>query len=166
MRNAKLAATITAVSLVALTGCTNASDEATPSATPATTATSSAEAHPQHTEYTFPPKPSWGDEAEAAALATAEEAMHAYFERDRDDWWEHVGPYFTDEAARIYVNTDPRRIPDTKINGTVELIESPSPYLAWVSVPSTVGDWTLLLGCESAGAPWRIHEIQPPEGVN
>ncbi|MGO3650000.1 hypothetical protein [Agrococcus casei] len=92
--------------------------------------------------------------------------MAAYFQRDRDDWWAHIGPYFTADAAKLYVNTDPRRIPNTRVTGSAELIDSPSVYLAWVNVPSTVGNWTLLLGCEAEGAPWLIHEIQPPEGIH
>ena len=39
---------------------------------------------------------------------------------------------------------------------------SPSPYLAYVTVPTDVGGYTVLLAREGDGTPWLVERITPP----
>lgn len=108
-----------------------------------------------------PPAAEDGD-AEAAAQAGAD-AITAFFDvKDTEEWWPQFSTHLTPAAQEVWQYTDPGRVPSGKVEGTVEL-GPVSATDAEVTVPSSIGDFHLVLVRETGDDPWKVSAIEPPE---
>ncbi|MGP4978675.1 hypothetical protein [Brachybacterium tyrofermentans] len=108
-----------------------------------------------------PPAAEEGD-AEAAAEAGTD-AITAFFDtKDAEEWWPQFSTHLTPAAQDVWQYTDPGRVPSGKVEGTVEL-GPVSATDAEVTVPSSIGDFHLVLVRETGDDPWKVSAIEPPE---
>lgn len=110
-----------------------------------------------------PPDAEEGDAEEAGTAAHA--AVEAYFATDDPGaWWTTFSQHLTPAAREVWQYTDPRRVPSGKVAGTVELGPL-SATDAELTVPSTIGDFQLVLVREIGDDPWKVSALEPPEGA-
>lgn len=108
-----------------------------------------------------PPEAEAGD-AGAAAAAGAD-AITAFFDtKTPETWWKNLSSHLTPAAQEVWQYTDPGRVPSGKVKGSVEL-GPVSATDAEVTVPSTIGDFQVVLVRETAEDPWKVSAITPPE---
>jgi hypothetical protein len=103
----------------------------------------------------------------AAAVDLAHRAMTAFARPTIDDgqWFEELAPLLTSAARSAYTGTDPAEVPARAVTGGGRLEESPSAFLAYVVVPTDVGDYRLMLSRPSADGEWLVETITAPDGV-
>lgn len=150
-------------------------DGAVPNAT-TTTATAPATAAPttvggpNDVAMSAPPAPVLPTQdatSSAAAVDLAQRAMTAFARPtlDDDQWFTDLGPLLTPAARSAYVGTDPAEVPARAVTGPGRAADSPSAFLAYVVVPTDVGDYRLLLSREGGDADWLVETITAPDGV-
>ncbi|GAA1318995.1 hypothetical protein [Brachybacterium tyrofermentans] len=101
-------------------------------------------------------------DAEAAGEAGAD-AITAFFDtKDAEEWWPQFSTHLTPAAQEVWQYTDPGRVPSGKVEGIVEL-GAVSATDAEVTVPSSIGDFHLVLVRETGDDPWKVSAIEPPE---
>lgn len=114
-----------------------------------------------------PVPPSQDATSNAAAVDLAQRAMTAFTRPTIDDgqWFEELAPLLTPAARSAYTGTDPAEVPARAVTGGGRLEESPSAFLAYVVVPTDVGDYRLMLSRTAADAEWLVETITAPDGV-
>ncbi|WP_143277959.1 hypothetical protein [Brachybacterium alimentarium] len=101
-------------------------------------------------------------DAEDAAAAGAD-AITAFFDtKDSEKWWKNFSSHLTPAAQEVWQYTDPGRVPSGKVQGSVEL-GPVSATDAEVAVPSTIGDFQVVLVRETGKDSWKVSAIEPPE---
>ncbi|MDN5685851.1 MAG: hypothetical protein L0G94_04095 [Brachybacterium sp.] len=110
------------------------------------------------------PAPAEDGDAEAAAKQ-ATNTVEAYFNaEDPDKWWPAFSKHLTPAAQEVWQYTDPRRVPPGEVQG--EATAGPvSATDAEITVPSTIGEFQLVLVRESTDDSWLVSAITPPEGA-
>ena len=127
-------------------------------------------AGPNDTAMSAPPAPvppSQDALSSAAAVDLAQRAMTAFARPAIDDgqWFEELAPLLTPAARSAYTGTDPAEVPARAVTGPGRAEESPSAFLAYVVVPTDVGDYRLMLSRPAADAEWLVETITAPDGV-
>jgi hypothetical protein len=114
-----------------------------------------------------PVPPTQDAASSAAAVDLAHRAMAAFARPtvDPDTWFTDLAPLLTPAGRSAYVGTDPAEVPAHAVTGPGLTEESPSVFLAYVVVPTDVGDYRLLLSRESGTAGWLVETITAPDGV-
>lgn len=103
-------------------------------------------------------------DAEAAGMA-AHGAVVAYFATDDPEaWWPAFSMHLTPAAQEVWQYTDPRRVPSGAPKGSAEY-GPVSATDAEVTVPTTIGDFQLVMVRAEAGDPWKVSYMEPPEEV-
>jgi hypothetical protein len=74
-------------------------------------------------------------------------------------WHTALEPYVTTALAQGLRNTDPARLPDTKVAGTAQPVQA-GEYLAEFDVP-LADDTTVTVTTVWDGQKWRVTDIQP-----
>lgn len=111
--------------------------------------------------------PQWDTESRAAAAAAGEEVMRAFARPDLDheSWWAALEPLLSSEAQADYAYVEPANIPAREVTAEPSVREDPSAYIVHVTVPTDIGDYTVLLTRQDANAPWLAERITPPEAA-
>ena len=105
--------------------------------------------------------------SDAAAVDLAQRAMNAFARPalDADLWFTELAPLLTPDARSAYYGTNPAEVPPHAVTGPGRAENSPSAFLAYVVVPTDVGDYRLLLSREGGDTGWLVEELTPPAGV-
>ena len=174
-------ATACALVLTAATGCSSADQQPAadppPATAPAPAVDGSAlgpEALPHDEDLVeedhdhlpeLPASPTWDQGSRDAAVSTATAAMTAFARPDlsAQTWWAQLSPLLSGEAATAYQGVDPANIPAEEVTEPARLEQETSAYLATVTVPTDVGDYTVLLARSGQGQPWLVERLVPPE---
>ena len=82
-----------------------------------------------------------------------------------DPWFTELAPLLTPAARSAYTGTDPAEVPARAVTGPGRPEESTSAFLAYVVIPTDVGDYRLMLSRESGDAGWLVETISAPDGV-
>ncbi|MCZ4327499.1 hypothetical protein [Brachybacterium paraconglomeratum] len=91
--------------------------------------------------------------------------MEAYFATDDPEaWWPEFSKHLTPAAQEVWKYTDPRRVPSGAPEGSAEY-GPVSATDAEVTVPTTIGDFQLVMVRAEAGDPWKVSYLEPPEEV-
>ena len=110
----------------------------------------------------------WAEAAEGdaeAASTAAHSAVEAYFATDDPDaWWPEFSTHLTPAAQEVWKYTDPRRVPSDAPEGSADY-GPVSATDAEVTVPTTIGDFQLVMVRADAGDPWKVSYMEPPEEV-
>ena len=106
-----------------------------------------------------PPTHDAGSSDAALAQATAAVTAFARPGLDAQTWWAELAPLLSPAALEAYAGTDPAEVPASAVTGPAWPGESASNYLATVFVPTTAGDYAVLLVREGGGAPWLVERI-------
>lgn len=104
-----------------------------------------------------------GDAEEAATAARA--AVEAYFATDEpDEWWANFSSHLTPAAQNVWQYTDPRRVPAGAPEGNAEygLVSATD---AEITVPTTIGDFRLVMVRAEPADPWKVSYLEPAEEV-
>lgn len=114
-----------------------------------------------------PVPPTQDATSSAAAVDLAQRAMTAFARPtvDAETWLTELSPLLTPGARSAYVGTDPDEVPAHAVTGPGRAEDSPSAFLAYVVVPTDVGDYRLLLSREGGDAGWLVETITAPDGV-
>lgn len=110
-----------------------------------------------------PPEAEEGDAEEAGTAAHA--AVEAYFATDNpDQWWSNFSQHLTPAAQEVWQFTDPRRVPTGAPEGSAEygLVSGTD---AEITVPTTIGDFQLVMVRADSADPWKVSYLEPPEEV-
>jgi hypothetical protein len=115
-----------------------------------------------------PVQPSQDESSAAAAVDLAEQAMAAFARPtvDASTWFNELAPLLTSDSRSTYYGTDPAEVPARAVTGPGRADESPSAYLAYVTVPTDVGDYLVLLSREGGDTGWLVESLTPPDGVH
>lgn len=80
-------------------------------------------------------------------------------------WRRQSSTLVTADAAELITTVDPAELAPGDVTGPAQILQSPSPYLVTVSVPTTQGQWQVTLVRESGSDPWLAQRWEPlPEG--
>ncbi len=111
--------------------------------------------------------PQWDTQSRAAAAAAGEEVMRAFARPDLDheSWWAALEPLLSSEAQVDYAYVEPANIPAREVTAEPSVREDTSAYIAHVTVPTDIGEYTVLLSRQDGNAPWLAERITPPEAV-
>ncbi|GAB4082769.1 hypothetical protein GCU67_20305 [Modestobacter muralis] len=114
-----------------------------------------------------PVPPSQDAASSVAAVDLAQRAMTAFARPTlgADPWFTELAPLLTPATRSAYTGTDPAEVPARAVTGGGRLEESTSAFLAYVVIPTDVGDYRLLLSRESGTADWLVETITAPDGV-
>ncbi|WP_123812779.1 hypothetical protein [Myceligenerans xiligouense] len=106
----------------------------------------------------------WDEDIRAAARTTASAAVTAFSDVDQsaDDWWKGLSPLLTPQAKAVYEDVDPRNVPVRQVTGPASVVDESSTLLTEVTVPTDVGDYTVMLVRADGGSPWLAEQIRPP----
>lgn len=108
------------------------------------------------------PAPAEAGDAEAAAKE-AKATVEAFFAtEDEEKWWPTFSKHLTPAAQEVWKYTDPARVPEGKAQGTVTA-GPVSATDAEMTVPSTLGEFQLVLVRDRPEDPWLVSAIEPPE---
>lgn len=110
-----------------------------------------------------PPEAEEGDAEEAGTAAHA--AVGAYFSTDNpEQWWSEFSKHLTPAAQEVWQYTDPRRVTAGAPEGHAEcgLVSATD---AEVTVPTTIGDFQLVMVRADPADPWKVSYLAPPEEV-
>lgn len=102
-----------------------------------------------------------GDAEEAATAAHT--AVEAYFSTDEpEQWWPNFSQHLTPAAQEVWQYTDPRRVPAGSPEGSAEygLVSATD---AEITVPTTIGDFQLVMVRADPADPWKVSYLEPPE---
>lgn len=185
MRALRLAACLT-LTLAAGSGCSSSGDQPAPTPTATTSATASptsstvyvpsgvpsvagtsSYAYDDGKDATPQPRLTLDEPARASAIETGTKAMQLYSRRNvsAEKWWADLVPLMTQQAAQAYRGTDPKRVPPLKITGTGKLTPASRPLSARVSVPTSLGEYLVILARTEEAPMWRVDRIVPPESM-
>lgn len=108
--------------------------------------------------------PTHDSASDAAAIETATAAMNAYLRPDLNQraWLEGLAPYFDAAAVTNLGSVDPASIPRASLTGPVTLGREQSGYLARAIVPTSAGDYNLLLARSNTAGAWLVARIDAP----
>ena len=110
-----------------------------------------------------PPEAEEGDAEEAGAVAHA--AVEAYFATDDPEaWWPSFSQHLTPAAQEVWQYTDPRRVPAGEPSGSPDY-GSVSGTDAEITVPTSIGDFQLVMVRADPADPWKVSFLEPPEEV-
>jgi hypothetical protein len=114
-----------------------------------------------------PVAPTQDATSSTAAVNLAQRALTAFARPtvDAETWFTELAPLLTPAARSAYVGTDPAEVPAQTLTGPGRAEDSPSAFLAYVVVPTDVGDYRLLLSREGGDAGWLVETITAPDGV-
>lgn len=106
----------------------------------------------------------WDDSVRAAAASAAAAAVTAFSDVDQsaDAWWQGLSPLLTPQARVVYEDVDPRNVPVREVTGPGSVTDESSTLLTEVTVPTDVGDYTVMLVRADGGSPWLAEQIRPP----
>lgn len=110
-----------------------------------------------------PPEAEEGDAEEAGTAAHA--AVAAYFATDvPDEWWSNFSQHLTPAAQEVWQYADPRRVPAGAPEGSAEygLVSGTDTE---ITVPTTIGDFQLVMVRADPVDPWKVSYLEPPEEV-
>lgn len=101
-------------------------------------------------------------DAEDASNA-AHDAVEAFLDtEDPEEWWEQFSAHLTPAAQEVWRYTDPGRVPAGEVEGSAEYGQV-SATDAEVTVPTTLGDFHLVMVRESAEDDWMVSYMELPE---
>lgn len=126
------------------------------------------EYEPLHEEPTAYETPSWGDASLQSAQDFAVQVIETYFDTSGtpEDWWERVGPLLTDNARLVYVNVDPTNAPALTVTGPGVVTDTTSAYVTEVTVPTSLGNFGVVIQRADADDPWAADRLVFPEGLH
>lgn len=106
----------------------------------------------------------WNDDVRAAAREAATSVLTTFADaaRPADQWWKDLSPLLTPQAQAVYQDVDPRTVPVRTVTGTAKVVDETSTLLTTVTVPTDIGDYTVLLVRADGGSPWLAERIRPP----
>ncbi|GAB3166169.1 hypothetical protein GCM10027059_24870 [Myceligenerans halotolerans] len=106
----------------------------------------------------------WDDDVRSAARTAASTAMTAFSDVDQSaaTWWEGLSPLLTPQARVVYEDVDPRNVPVRQVTGPASVVDESSTLLTEVTVPTDVGDYTVILVRADGGSSWLAEQIRPP----
>lgn len=109
---------------------------------------------------------SWDEASIERAEEAAVEVVTAWASEGQDQqaWWERLVPLLTEAAQDLYVTVPLEAIVDVEITGDPVVNSSRSPHLAVVRVPTSGGDFEILLTREFHDSPWLADRITLPAG--
>lgn len=131
---------------------------------PAATSTAHTHEHGGHGDHDeLVPAPTSTPDLAAAAVA-ATDALEAYAHRDLrySEWFEQLEPHLHPSAVDAYSTVEPSNIPVIAVTGTAQTVATASDTYAVVSVPTSVGEYTVELRRDDPAAPWGVTRFQPP----
>lgn len=107
--------------------------------------------------------PTWDKASQEAAVDSAVAAMKAFARPgvEQARWWRDLAPRLSDPARRAYATVDAINVPATAVTGPGQLIDTQSPYLAGVDVPTNAGVYRVLLSRSSVDDPWLVERLTP-----
>lgn len=105
--------------------------------------------------------PAWDVPSREAAVDAAMAAMTAFARPDVEQavWWRGLAPRLSAPARRAYGTVNAVNVPATRVTGMGTLVDTESPYLAGVDVPTDAGVYRVLLSRGSAGGPWLVERL-------
>lgn len=104
-----------------------------------------------------------GDAEEAGTAAHG--AVEAYFATDDPEaWWPEFSKHLTPAAQEVWQYTDPRQVPSGEPEGSAEY-GPVSATDAEVTVPTTIGDFQLVMVRADPADDWKVSYLEPPEEV-
>ncbi|WP_125775620.1 hypothetical protein [Antribacter gilvus] len=107
----------------------------------------------------------WDDAVRAAARESARSAVAAFADAEQppEEWWAGLSPLLTPQARPVYQDVDPRLVPVRAVTGEPTVVDESSTLLTEVTVPTDVGEYTVLLARADGASPWLAEQIRPPE---
>lgn len=98
------------------------------------------------------------------AARVAQEAIVAYANKltTESEWWSHLQPYLSQQAAEDYARTDPQSVTIHSLNGPPVQAGGVSPYLASVAFDTDAGHWTVELSRRWTDGTWQVDRFVPP----
>jgi hypothetical protein len=106
-----------------------------------------------------PAKDGDAEDAEDAAVTTMELLLDK--NKPEKKWWPDLAEHLSPAAQDIWQYTAQRRIPTAELDGdpTVDTVSATD---AEVTVPTTAGDYHLVLVREGSEDPWLVSAIKTP----
>lgn len=145
---------------------TTAAAPAPSTPTPATAGAAEDEQEELHGHEDVAPSfspPLWSPEAAAAAEAAAEAVLTAWLSGEPyDQWWAQLEPLMNVTGAQIYERVDPTEIAPATIQGAAIAHETTTGYLVEVTVPTTQGEYVVVLTRDVEGDPWLAERLRVP----
>jgi hypothetical protein len=81
--------------------------------------------------------------------------------RSQQQWTEGIKPFVSPALAAGLAQTDPARVPATKVNGEPVLVTA-SPTSAQVTVPTDGGSIVVTLS-RASSTPWQVSDVGPAD---
>lgn len=107
--------------------------------------------------------PLWSPEAAEAAEEAAEAVLTAWLSGEPyDQWWAQLKPLMNVAGAQIYERVDPTEITPATIQGAAIAHETTTGYLVEVTVPTTQGEYVVVLTRDVEGDPWLAERLRVP----
>jgi hypothetical protein len=140
-----------------LAGCAPNVDAAEPTPPSAPTAPSTSAPAPS-------PVDTLDSDGRASGTAAAQHALTAFLRPDvpYDLWWAELQPLLTPQATFAYEYTDPASIPAATITGEPVVSAAPTGTHVNVLIPTTAGQYLLVLYRENRDAGWAVDRLTPP----
>ena len=110
----------------------------------------------------------WDEQSVKSALETATKAMELYARPhlDQETWWDDLAPMLGDQARMLYAYVEPRAVHATRVTGKAKITDDSSTLLVYVTVPTNVGDYQVMLNRIDANSPWEVALFILPEGLH
>lgn len=158
-------ASLPVVAALALGGCAATPEgQQPPSVKPSEVSATPATPLPESDRgATVAPVPEAEQSSQDAALKAAEAALTAYARPDLSytDWITGLYPHLSQAGAAAYEDTDPSRIPVTRITGNGKVLPAPTEVALVVEIPTDAGAYNVSLSRPSADAAWQADRIRP-----
>lgn len=100
-----------------------------------------------------------GGDASVTKLAIAFAQAWCLSARSQQEWTRGIQPFVTPALAAGLAQTDPARVPATKVTGEASLVTASSTS-AQVNVPTDGGSILVALRRSSSG-PWQVSDVAP-----
>lgn len=136
-----------------------ASPTSPPPSDPATAASSPVPATVPSTTSTTSPGAGADEDVSVTKLATAFAQAWCLSARSQQEWTRGIQPFVTPALAAGLAQTDPARVPATKVTGEASLVTA-SATSAQVNVPTDGGSILVTLRRSSSG-PWQVSDVAP-----
>lgn len=136
-----------------------ASPTSSPPFDPATAASSPVPAVAPSTTPTTSAGAGAGGDASVTKLALAFAQAWCLSARSQQEWTRGIQPFVTPALAAGLAQTDPARVPATKVTGEAALVTA-SAASAQVNVPTDGGSIVVTLHRSSSG-PWQVSDVGP-----
>ena len=130
-----------------------------PPSDPATAASSPVPVATPITTPTTSPGAGTGNDGSVTKLATAFAQAWCLSARSQQEWTRGIQPFVTPALAAGLAQTDPARVPATKVIGEAALVTA-SAASAQVNVPTDGGSILVSLRRSSSG-PWQVFDVGP-----